>query len=241
MSLTRRLTRRIAYGVDQQILRTKRLLFEEVRLEHLVGPPGAWQESQRFQFDFLRSQGLSASDELLDLGCGPLRAGLVLVEYLEAGHYVGVDVRPRVIAEAQRQVARRGLSSKHPRVLVSTTFGRDELGDRRFDVVWAFQLLYHLTDDQVTDCMVEIAGRLTRSGVAYANVNSSVPSGAWKQFPYLQRPMAHYLDAGRRAGLDVEPLGSLADLGFAVTSQGQRDQMLRLVPASPTALDPDPR
>jgi SAM-dependent methyltransferase len=228
MGILDRARRKIVFGSRHQLNKVKRRLFEEHRLEHLVGAPGAWKATQTFQFEFLTAMDLSTSDNLLDVGCGPLRAGLVLIEYLGTGKYVGLDLRPSVVEEAERQIAKRGLDHKKPQVLVSSSFGRDELVDRRFEVVWAFQVLYHLEDHLVDECLAQVFRRLKPSGaVAYANVNPHTPSGRWKQFPFHQRTVEFYQDAGRRSGLKVEVLGELGDFGFPSTFAGHRDQMLR--------------
>jgi hypothetical protein len=39
---------------------------------------------------------------LVDLGCGTLRGGIPIIEYLDADSYIGVDVREEAIEEARR-------------------------------------------------------------------------------------------------------------------------------------------
>lgn len=176
--------------------------------------------------------GLSTTDSVLDIGCGPLRGGIVLIDHLAVGKYVGLDVRPEVIAEAERQIAKRGLDVKEPRVLVSAAFGRDELGELTFDVIWAFQVFYHLEDALLDECLVEVARRLKPTGAFYANVNPEFQSGWWKEFPYLKRPVEFYEEAGRRHGLDVETLGVLRDFGYTTKVAGHRNPMLRFTHAA---------
>jgi SAM-dependent methyltransferase len=219
---------RVVFASRRQLHNVLGLVSEEHRLERMVGPPGVWKESQTFQLQFLQQMGLSIEDTVLDVGCGPLRGGIVLIEYLGPGQYVGIDVRPETIAEARRQIAKRGLAAKEPEVFVSSSFGRDELEDRCFDAIWAFQLLYHLEDRLVDDYLAQVACRLEPAGAAYANVNPQLPPGRWKEFPYLQRPIEFYQDAGRRHELDVEALGELRDFGYTTKVAGHHNQMLRI-------------
>ena len=51
----------------------------------------------KLQRDFLIEQGLKPEHRFLDVGCGSLRAGVRLVDYLEPGHYHGLDINPEVI------------------------------------------------------------------------------------------------------------------------------------------------
>lgn len=206
---------------------------DEERLEAMVGPRGVWMESQAFQLDFLRARGLTPDDSVLDIGCGPLRGGIVLIDYLAPGNYVGIDVRAEVIAEAERQISERGLAGKAPAVFTSTSFGRDELEDRTFDVIWSFQVLYHLDDALVGECLAQIERRLRPGGAAYANVNTEFPDGQWKEFPFVQRPVGFYEELGSRHGLRVETLGEMGTFGYTTKVGGHRNQMLHITASTP--------
>ena len=96
---------------------------EEYRLESMVGPAGAWKESRDFQIDFLRHRGLQRGDAVLDIGCGILRGGIPLIQYLDPGKYTGIDIRPEVIEQAKKQISKHKLDQKKPNVIVSTSFG----------------------------------------------------------------------------------------------------------------------
>jgi SAM-dependent methyltransferase len=59
--------------------------------EHLRFVGGNWPAHGRRQLDFLITQGLKPEHRVLDIGCGCFRAGRYFVDYLEPGHYYGVD------------------------------------------------------------------------------------------------------------------------------------------------------
>ena len=65
----------------------------EERRHSLVGPPDLWEMKREFQIRFLRQAGLSPEHYLLDIGCGTLRGGIPLIDYLETGHYFGLESR----------------------------------------------------------------------------------------------------------------------------------------------------
>ena len=197
----------------------------------MVGPPSVWQESRDFQIEFLTANGLEPSHSLLEIGCGVLRGGVPLIRHLEPGHFVGLDVRPEAVREALQQIQKEGLGDKLAQVLVSTTFGRDELGERTFDFVWAFQVLYHLTDELVEMCLAEVSPRLRDGSKFFANVNTEAPSGNWQEFPFQQKPIEFYRQAAGRHGLAVEDLGQLRDHGYTRKVDGQYNHMLVFKPA----------
>lgn len=53
------------------------------------------------QFDYPVAAGLQPDHHLLEIGCGNLRAGWRFIDYLDVGHYTGVDISPDVLFAAQ--------------------------------------------------------------------------------------------------------------------------------------------
>ena len=201
---------------------------EEDRLEAMVGPPGVWQESRDFQIDFLRRKNLQPAHRVLDIGCGPLRGGIPLIRYLNASRYTGLDIRPSVVEEAWRQIEKEDLVSKLPCVLVSDGFGRDELGDIKFDYIWCFQVLYHLDDDLVEQCLEQVASRLAADGRCYANINVVSEEGTWLEFPYLRRSLDFYEALANKFGLVTLDLGQQREWGYTDKVPGQFDHLLEI-------------
>lgn len=168
---------------------------------------------RRFQIEFLRARGLQTSHRLLDLGCGTLRGGIPLIAYLDAGRYVGIDVRPEAIAEARAELAQHGLAGKDATLLAVEGLAGLALG-RAFDVAWAFSVLIHMDDARLDEALAFTARHLAPDGVLYANVNVGERTpGGWQGFPVMWRPLPAYAEAARRAGLEVDDLGTLGALG----------------------------
>ena len=201
----------------------------------LVGPRALWHEKRTFQFRFLRDAGLQPGHRLLDLGCGTLRGGIPLIDYLQAGHYTGVDVRPHVITEARRECDDHGLAAKSPVLLCHDDLRRLAL-PHRFDVVWAFSVLIHMDDDTLDAALACVRRHLHPGGQFLANVNlGDRPDGAWQGFPLVWRSMAFYDAAFRRHGLHVVDLGTLARFGNPTRHRDPQTEatqhMLRAIPA----------
>ncbi len=160
---------------------------EEYRLESMVGALGAWKESRDFQLDFLRQRGLQREHAVLDIGCGLLRGGIPLIQYLDSGKYTGIDIRPEVIEQAQEQLRRHRLNDKMPTVIVSGGFGQGKLDDRSYDYIWCFQVLHVLEDDLVDACLGQVSRVLAQNGSFYADINAIYEEKRWKEFPYVRR------------------------------------------------------
>jgi predicted TPR repeat methyltransferase len=205
---------------------------EQARRHALVGPKSQWQFKRDFQIEFLRNAGLQPSDRFLDLGCGTLRGGIPLIDYLGAGRYTGVDVRPETIEEARAELVLHGLDHKAPHLVASASLAESGI-DECFDVVWAFSVLIHMNDAVLDDCFAFVAAHLEPTGRFFANVNvgTNDEERRWREFPVVWRTMAAYESVAAAHGLTVHDVGSLADVGHRSGRPAADEQrMLRFDP-----------
>jgi hypothetical protein len=85
---------------------------------------------------------------------------------------------------------------------------------QKFDFVWAFSTLIHLSDETLQQALLFIRNNLTQSGLFFANVNAGdYLDKSWKGLPLVWRPMDFYDELYRRAGLMVSDFGSLSSHG----------------------------
>jgi len=196
------------------------------RLEDVMGFRGQFDEHRRFQITLLKDQGLVQSNKLLEIGCGPLTGGIPIIEYLEPGNYVGIDVRNSVLDLAWREVGKAGLSAKNPRLICSSSFGSTELGNQTFDFILSFSVLYHLSDEILDTYFGAVRKRLKPTGVCFANVNTLYESSRWLEFPFLKRTIEEYSEVAAKNGLTTSSLDELGDLGFRLLSPERHNQML---------------
>jgi cyclopropane fatty-acyl-phospholipid synthase-like methyltransferase len=187
----------------------------------LVGPPHLWKEKREFQIRFLRQEGLDPRHYLLDLGCGTLRGGIPLIEYLEPGHYYGVDLREQALEEGRKELREAGLDHKNP-VLERTERLSSLSIDREFDVIWAFAVLIHMSDDVLAECLDFVRRHLKDGGALYANamVGKRLEHRwlRWREFPVVRRPAEFYRDMASRNGLSVDDVGPLSSKGHPLSS-----------------------
>lgn len=195
----------------------------------LVGPAHLWTMKQAFQLQFLKEHGLRPEHTLLDIGCGNLRGGIPLIDYLDRHHYVGVEKQKNVLEEGRRELRHAKLDWKEPLLLTSAELSTERL-PVKFDYVWAFSVLIHLTDVLLDETLEVIRNCLADHGAFYANVNvGDNPEARWRGFPVVWRSIEFYREMCVRHGLAAADLGALSDVGHLSGDQDQdRQRMLEI-------------
>ena len=180
-----------------------------------AGPLHLWRRKRAFQIRFLREQGLQPSHRLLDIGCGPLRGGLPLIDYLDVGNYTGLEAREEVLEAARRELVEGGVEDKHATLIQASASADLELAGP-FAFVWSYAVLIHMSDERLADCLACVARNLAPEGVFLANVGLGERRDAalgWQGFPVVWRPLAFYREQAALNALTVEDLGTIRSLG----------------------------
>jgi len=157
------------------------------------GTADFWEELGRAQLDYLVEQGLQPSHYVLDVGCGPLRAGVHFIRYLEPGHYAGIDKRGDNLEHAQKvELPRQGLVDKQPLLLVNGLFEFRKLG-QTFDYAIAQSVFTHLPVNTITRCLVEMAHALRPGGRFYATIYENPQGKSYlDDIQQSERVTSHY-------------------------------------------------
>lgn len=191
---------------------------EQYNLEVLVGPKNCWDQLVQYQFNILTRLGLKPHHSLLDIGCGPLTAGLKTIPYLERGNYVGLDVRPAALITAYRLLAKHALAHHNPVLINSHTFGREEFRDHLFDYIWMSQLSYHLTDDQMETLFEQARARMKPDSVFLFDIIEPTrvlpPGSSWSGFSFYIRPFDFFHELGRRFDLTMNLRNQIREYGY---------------------------
>ncbi len=191
----------------------------------LVGQARHWEKKRRFQIEFLINHGLNSSDRLLDIGCGTLRGGIPIIDYLDESGYTGIDVRSYVIKEARKELRSEKLEGKKPILLHFKEFDGLELVDG-FDVIFAFSVLIHLTDEILEKTFRFVKDQLNKDGSFFANVLVGEGIGKWDQFPVVSRQLDHYRQLAEINSLTMDVLGKLGELGHNSGDELQDNQLM---------------
>ena len=134
------------------------------------GTAAFWEELGQLQLDYLVERGLQPGHYVLDVGCGPLRAGVHFIRYLEPGHYAGIDKRGDNLERARKiELPRQGIADKQPILLVNGAFEFERFG-QTFDYAIAQSVFTHLPVNTITRCLVEMAKALRPGGRFFATI-----------------------------------------------------------------------
>ena len=147
---------------------------------HRVWAGGKWTQMGRMQRDFLVAQGLAPGHRLLDVGCGPLRAGLHLVEYLEPGRYYGIEINQSLLDVGWERELPEHLRARLPRDHLRATARFDCDFGVGFDYAIANSVFTHISLNQIRLCLYRVGRQLAPGGRFFAT--------------YFEAPKGHPLD-----------------------------------------------
>jgi len=123
----------------------------------------SWLKIGQLQFDYLLGHGLKPGMQMLEIGCGNLRAGRLFIDYLDAGNYHGIDISPEILLAAQDTIAEFGLQRKLPHLTLVRDMRFAFLPAGQFDVVHAHSVFSHSPVEVIDECLASI-GRVMAAG-----------------------------------------------------------------------------
>ena len=150
----------------------------------LVGSKRDW-ENREVQLKLLKQFGLKENHEFLDFGCGVLRGGMDIINYLDDGKYHGYDISRKRLDVGEAQFAESGINKK--------IYLSDQMPNKKFDVIWAFQVFIHIADDIFDENLKLILAHL--SGHAYITAYSTprtTSEWGWMEYPHVLHDKSFY-------------------------------------------------
>jgi SAM-dependent methyltransferase len=130
-----------------------------------VGPPRQYDFMGATQFRLLTTLGLRETHRVLDVGCGSLRAGRLLIPYLLADRYHGIEPNAWLVDDAiEHQLGRDILRIKRPRFDANSEFRADVFGVE-FDFIVAQSIFSHATPDLITRALTNLKRSLAPNGL----------------------------------------------------------------------------
>jgi SAM-dependent methyltransferase len=139
------------------------------RKEHRKFVGGLWETMGKFQLDYLVEQGLDPAHRFLDVGCGSLRAGNQLVDYLAPGNYYGIDINESLIDAGYTRELTDEQRAKLPRANLRSTDRFDADFGVEFDMAIAQSVFTHVSLNDIRLCLYRVAPQMKVGGRFFAS------------------------------------------------------------------------
>ncbi len=140
----------------------------EAHYRGFIGCAGRYDLMAASQFDLLTLGGLREGHHLLDIGCGSLRAGRLLIPYLAEGRYAGIEPERWLVQEGiEREVGADQVRLKAPLFHHVDDFEMASLA-RTFDYLLAHSIFSHASQAQIRRCCEQAHAVMGPKSLFYA-------------------------------------------------------------------------
>jgi SAM-dependent methyltransferase len=140
-----------------------------------VGPPASYDLIAALAAGLLFAAGLRETHRLLDVGCGSLRVGRLLIAYLRPEHYFGIEPERAYVEEGiAKETGRDLVEMKRPAFRYVSDFSADGFGVP-FDYILAQSIFSHTYPDLAAVGFSGIARALAPDGVLLATFFEGEP------------------------------------------------------------------
>jgi len=128
-----------------------------------------WEGTGKLQQEFLIAQGLAPASKLLDVGCGALRAGILLAKHLDPGNYYGIDVNESLIRAALvHELPQDGIEDRVPAENLRVTDRFECDFGVAFDYAIAQSVFTHLPLNHIRLCLFQLSRVMAPGGRFFA-------------------------------------------------------------------------
>lgn len=171
-----------------------------------IGDPENYDLIAATSFNLLTTLGLRDHHRLLDVGCGSLRNGRLLIPYLQPECYVGIEPNQWLVEEGIKNETGEDLIRLKKARFYYCDHGRNLGSEERFDFVLLQSIFSHCGEDLVRQWLGELSSHLSERGAIVATwVGAKEDSGesGWL-YPGLVRYRKETFDAlANDAGLEA--------------------------------------
>jgi SAM-dependent methyltransferase len=195
---------------DETQLRGLHLAAGAKHYRAFVGPPDRYDLMALLEFRILTDLGMREAHHVLDLGCGSLRLGRLLIPFLLPDRYVGIEPESWLVdAGFEHELGEAIRQIKAPAFCADRECPLDHF-HRSFDFIMIQSVFSHAPLDWIERCAARLSKVLAQSaGIVIANFQEGADDYAEKQWLYpacskYRRPTLEALFAA--AGLIWRPL-----------------------------------
>jgi SAM-dependent methyltransferase len=175
-----------------------------------VGPPEDYDLIAAMAFNLLTTLGLRQHHSLLDVGCGSLRIGRLLIPYLNRRKYFGVEPNEWLVEQGiRRELGQALLEIKRPTFFFSDSPETIAQAKVSFDFALAQSIFSHCGLDLIKNWLSAISNSLAGDGALIATFlpgEEDSPTKGWVYPECVNYRPATMRQAAAEAGLRFELL-----------------------------------
>ena len=150
-----------------------------------VGPPEDYDLVAAMTFNLVTTLGLRQHHSLLDVGCGSLRIGRLLIPYLNRGKYFGVEPNEWLVDEGiRRELGETLVQIKRPTFFFSDSPETITQAKTAFDFALAQSIFSHCGLDLIKGWLSAISRSLAQDGALVATFLIGEEDAAQKGWIY---------------------------------------------------------
>lgn len=175
-----------------------------------VGPPEDFDLIAAMTFNLLTTLGLRQQHSLLDVGCGSLRIGRLLIPYLNKGKYFGIEPNEWLVQEGiKREIGETLVQIKNPKFFFSDSPATLSRAGVPFDFAVAQSIFSHCGLDLIAQWLSGISQSLAETGALVATFlpgKEDSPRSGWIYPECVNFKPATLKQLAAEAGLRFEML-----------------------------------
>lgn len=142
-----------------------------MRYREHVGPLRLYDTKAMQQIALAAMLRLREFHYFLDVGCGSLRFGRLLIPYLLPGRYHGIEPEQWAVEDGiKHELGNDIIEIKQPRFDHNPDFDLS-IFDQEFDFIWAQSIFSHSSFSQMEKCFFEAKKALSKNGLFVFNVH----------------------------------------------------------------------
>lgn len=195
-------------ALEQQMLGLDRTIGDD-HYRAYVGPASEYDLVSAMTFNLLTVCGLRQHHRVLDIGCGSLRLGRLLIPYLNPGNYFGLEPNKWLVDDGIRyEVGPSFMQMRRATMVHDTTLASLDAADK-FDYMVAQSIFSHTAPDLLTQWLQEAACHLQDSGYLLATIiegDTPCEGSGWIYPECVEFPLDYVRRVAAEQGLEVLPL-----------------------------------
>jgi hypothetical protein len=132
---------------------------------------GDYATSGRGIFQRLLNNGLKPSDVCVDYGCGTLRIGQHLIDYLGPRGYWGLDISQYLLDEGRKLVGEELWAEKEPQLRIISPQAVTEVAATKPKMMFSFAVLLHVHPDELNEYAGNVMTIIGKQGQYITDAN----------------------------------------------------------------------